>query len=96
MALLVACPTAPAAAPTAACASTPASGPANPLIAPVTAPTAACFPTSPQLTLWPEAICEPILTPAPIAAPSAAPINTVQTGQQCPVGSLRVSGLPPT
>jgi len=96
MALLAICPAPLARAPTAILATGPASGPASPDTAPETAPTTAACAISPNEVGLPCTALETTVVATLIAAPITAPRIIVHSGQQCPLGSLRVSGLSPT
>src|SRR5579883_1348902 len=96
MALLAICPAPLARAPTAILATGPASGPASPDPAPETAPTTADCAISPNEVGLPCTALETTVVATLIAAPITAPRIIVHSGQQCPLGSLRVSGLSPT
>src|SRR5579875_478216 len=73
-----------------------ANGPTAPMAAPARAPVPAASATDPQLMGFPLLACCATETTVPTTAPIAAPINAVHQGQQCPVGSFRLSGLSPT
>src|SRR5579883_1069422 len=71
-------------------------GPASPDTAPETAPTTADCAISPNEVGLPCTALETTVVATLIAAPITAPRIIVHSGQQCPLGSLRVSGLSPT
>src|SRR5579883_200639 len=73
-----------------------ATGPTAPTAAPTSAPAVAAPATAPQSIGFPLLACCATETTVPTTAPITAPRIAVHQGQQCPVGSLRVSGLSPT